>query len=187
MRKLVQHMHVSLDGFVTDQSGGMGWIHVDDEIFDFVGSITKEADTGLYGRVTFGMMEGYWPTAADNPNASKHDLEHAQWYKAASKVVLSRTLQSALDKTQIVSDNLAEQIEKLKGEPGKNIIIFGSPGAAHSLMQANLVDEYWLFVNPVLIGGGKPLFANIQQKTNLRLIETKTFASGVVAMHYEVK
>lgn len=187
MRKLIQHMHVSLDGFVTDRNGGMGWIHVDEEMFEHVGSMTDEADAGLYGRVTFEMMDAYWPTAADKPNATKHDVQHAEWYKAAYKVVLSNTLKTASGSTQIISDNLVEQINTLKEEPGKNILIFGSPGAAHSLMRYNLIDEYWLFVNPVLLGGGKPLFSDIQQQTNLQLLDTKIFRSGVVALHYEVK
>src|ERR1044072_2075112 len=92
MKRLVLFMHVSLDGFVAGPNGEMDWIHVDDEIFDYAGQRTSEADTALYGRVTYQMMEGYWPTAADQPNASKHAIEHSAWYKKVNKVVLSQTM-----------------------------------------------------------------------------------------------
>src|SRR5882672_2392038 len=109
MRKLVSFMHVSLDGFVAGPNGEMDWIKVDEEIFDYAGYRTNEADTALYGRVTYDMMEGYWPTAADQPNASKHDIEHSKWYKKVEKVVLSRSMKGKiLLKTKIVSNHISE-------------------------------------------------------------------------------
>lgn len=92
-------MHVSLDGFVAGPDGEMSWIKVDQEIFDFVGERIEKTDTALYGRVTYEMMENYWPTAGDNPSASKHDLEHSKWYNNAHKIVLSRTMQEKIDQT----------------------------------------------------------------------------------------
>jgi dihydrofolate reductase len=92
MRKLIFSMHTLLDGFVAGPNGAMRWINVNDEIFDFVGAITDKADAALYGRVTYEMMQGYWPTAGDDPNASKHDKEHSAWYNKVSKIVLSRTM-----------------------------------------------------------------------------------------------
>ena len=92
MRKLIFFMHTSLDGFVAGLNGEMDWIKVDDAIFDFVGTMTDQADTALYGRVTYEMMESYWPTAGEQPNASKHDKEHSAWYNKVSKVVLSKTI-----------------------------------------------------------------------------------------------
>lgn len=178
-------MHASLDGFVGGPKGEMNWITVDDEIFDFVGNMTAQADTALYGRVTYEMMEAYWPTAADQPNATKHDKEHSVWYAKVAKVVLSTTLDgTGLQNTQVISDNLIENITRLKQQPGKNILIFGSPRASHSLLQLGLIDEYWIFVNPVLIGQGIPLFKNVTYTIRLKLLEGKTFASGVVALHY---
>src|SRR5438876_888122 len=103
MRKLIQSMHISLDGFATDRNGGMDWIYVDDENFDSTAFITEQADTGLYGKNTFELMEGYWPTAADKPNASNHDRQHSAWYNSAKKVVLSTTLKQASPGTQIIS------------------------------------------------------------------------------------
>ncbi|HWJ28077.1 MAG TPA: dihydrofolate reductase family protein [Flavisolibacter sp.] len=87
MRKLVLFMHVSLDGYVAGPNGEMDWITVNEDIFDYAGRRTNEADTALYGRVTYQMMEGYWPTAADHPNASKHDIEHSAWYNKLEKLV----------------------------------------------------------------------------------------------------
>lgn len=186
MRNLVFFMHTSLDGFVAGLNGEMNWISVDDEIFDFVGMMTDKADTALYGRVTYEMMQGYWPTAGEKPNASKHDKEHAAWYKQVSKIVLSKTLsEKGLDNTTVISDQLTENINKIKNEEGKNILIFGSPAASHSLLSYGLVDEFWLFVNPVLLGQGMPLFKGVNEITKLKLVETKTFSCGVIALHYE--
>ena len=181
-------MHTSLDGFVAGTNGEMDWINVDEEIFEYGEQRIREADTALYGRITYQMMEGYWPTAADQPNPTKHDIEHSRWYANVEKVVLSRTIKGTnLVNTKIISDNLTDEIIKLKQGAGKEIIIFGSPTAAHSLMAANLIDAYWLFVNPVLLGQGIPLFNDIKDRTALTLVTSKVFSSGVVCLHYNCK
>ena len=185
MRSLVYFMHSSLDGFVAGTKGEMNWITVDDEIFDFVTTMTDNADTALYGRVTYQMMEAYWPTAGEKPDASKHDKEHSIWYKKVSKVVLSKTInETGLKNTIVIRDNLLENINSLKQQSGKNILIFGSPRASHSLLSLGLIDEYWIFVNPVLLGKGISLFKNIPELIKLGLLDSKTFISGVVALHY---
>jgi dihydrofolate reductase len=92
MRKLIFFMHTSLDGFVAGLNGEMDWIKVDEAMFDFIGTMTDQADTALYGRVTYQMMESYWPTAGEQPNASKHDIEHSRWYNKVTKIVLSKTI-----------------------------------------------------------------------------------------------
>lgn len=181
-------MHVSLDGFVAGPNGEMDWINVDDEIFDFVPTLTENADTALYGRVTYEMMESYWPTAGEQPNASKHDIEHSAWYKNVSKIVLSKTMSDeGLDNTIVLCDELADNITKIKDQDGKNILIFGSPSASNSLLSLGLIDEFWLFVNPILLGHGMPLFTADIETTKLKLIESKTFSCGVIALHYETK
>ncbi|MDQ6845605.1 MAG: dihydrofolate reductase family protein [Bacteroidota bacterium] len=186
MRKLMLFDHVSLDGFVAGPEGEMDWIKVDNELFDFGGKLIDEADTGLYGRVTYEMMQNYWPGAADLPNASKHDIEHSQWYNRVDKVVISKSLKgSDLEKTQIISGNIQHEITKIKEQPGRNIIMFGSPSAAYSLMEYNLIDEYWIFLNPILIGKGILLFKNIQHQIHLKLAATKIFQSGVAALNYK--
>src|SRR5690242_11773275 len=138
MRKIISFMHVSLDGFVAGPGGEMNWIKVDEELFDYVGKRIGEGDTSLYGRATYQMMEGYWPTAADKPNASRHDINHSRWYSQVHKVVLSKTMQDKiLPNTTIIGDNLAERINQLKQQPGKEILLFGSPTATHALMELN--------------------------------------------------
>lgn len=185
MRNLVYFMHSSLDGYVAGLNSELDWITVDDEIFDFVATMTDQADTALYGRVTYEMMEAYWPTAGEMPDASKHDIEHSIWYKNVSKVVLSKTIHEAgLKNTIVIHDNLSENINKLKQQSGKNILIFGSPRASYSLLNLGLVDEFWIFINPILVGKGMPLFKDVPEIIKLRLLDTKTFASGVVAVHY---
>src|SRR6476620_3136174 len=118
MRKIISFMHISLDGFVAGPNGEMNWITVDEEIFDHIGKRISEGDTALYGRITYEMMEGYWPTAADSPTASKHDIDHSKWYANVHKVVLSKTIKEDLANTTIISDNLSESINKLKQQPG---------------------------------------------------------------------
>ena len=186
MRNLVFFMHASLDGFVAGVNGEMDWIKIDDSMFDFVATMTDKADTALYGRVTYEMMQNYWPTAGEKPNASKHDIVHSAWYNKVSKIVLSKTLnENELTNTVVISDSIADKITEIKKQKGKNILIFGSPTASHSLLQEGLVDEFWIFVNTVLLGQGIPLFKNITGKTLLKLVETKTFSYGVIALHYE--
>ncbi|HET6227207.1 MAG TPA: dihydrofolate reductase family protein [Bacteroidia bacterium] len=188
MRKIISFMHISLDGFVAGPKGEMNWIKVDQEIFDHVGKRIGESDTALYGRKTYEMMESYWPTAGDAPDASKHDIEHSKWYKNARKVILSKTIKNTgLANTEIISGNLSESINKLKKQPGSDILLFGSPTATHALIQQNLIDGYWLFVNPIILGQGIPLFVDIKDEINLKLLNAKQFTSGVTAMDYIVE
>ncbi len=222
MRKIISFMHISLDGFVAGPNGEMNWIKVDEEIFDYVGKRIREGDTALYGRVTYQMMESYWPTAGSKPAATKHDIEHAKWYSKVHKVVLSRTMnpdiywdaslptgtltqeglpagvlaqeglptgvltQEGLTNTKIISDNLADRINEIKQQAGSDILLFGSPTATHSLMQLNLIDGYWLFVNPIILGRGIPLFVDIKDKIKLNLLTTRQFTCGVTELNYIV-
>src|SRR3569833_1366454 len=138
-------------------------------------------------RVTYEMMEGYWPTAGDEPDASKHDIDHSRWYKKAHKIVLSKTMKGAdLPNTTIISDKLADRINEIKQQGDKEILLFGSPTATHALMQQGLIDGYWLFVNPIILGQGIPLFVDINDKTKLNLLTTRQFASGVTELSYMV-
>lgn len=186
MKRLVLFMHTSLDSFVAGLNGEMDWIHVDDEIFNYAARQTDNADTALYGRKTYEMMEAYWPTAADQPNASRHDIVHSNWYNRVTKLVVSKSFHDKnLTHTKIIGTDIVEEINRSKQQEGKNILMFGSPTVAHSLMEHNLIDDYWIFVNPVVLGKGVPLFANT--KLNLRLLSTNAFSSGVVGLHYEKK
>jgi dihydrofolate reductase len=191
MRKIVSFVHMSLDGFVASTAkgpAGLGWISISADLFEYVEQRIQQTDTALYGRTTFEMMESYWPTAADKPDASPHDHNHSRWYKTVRKVVLSKTLLGKNHvNTQIISSNLSDEINKLKHGAGSEILMFGSPSATHSLMAENLIDEYWLFVNPILLAQGIPLFKNIKDKTALMLVNSKSFPSDVVCLQYEVK
>ena len=187
MRKIISFMHLSLDGFVAGLNGEMDWIKVDQEIFDHVGKRISEGDTALYGRVTYQMMESYWPTAGDKPAATKHDIEHSKWYNKVHKVVLSKTMKdTGLTNTEIISDNLSDRINEIKQNGDKDILLFGSPTATHSLIQRNLIDGYWLFVNPIILGQGIPLFVDIKDKIKLKLLTTRQFTCGVTELNYAV-
>jgi dihydrofolate reductase len=187
MRKIISFMHISLDGFAAGLNGEMDWIKVNEEIFDHVGKRISESDTALYGRVTFQMMENYWPTAGDKPNATRHDIEHSKWYNKARKVVLSKTMKdTGLTNTIIISDNLPDRINELKRGADNEILLFGSPRATHSLIQLDLIDGYWLFVNPIILGKGIPLFADIKDKIKLKLLNSHEFTCGVTALNYIV-
>ena len=191
MRKIISFMHISLDGFVAGQNGELDWVKIDQEIFDYVGKRISEGDTALYGRVTYQMMENYWPTAGDKPKASKHDVEHSKWYNNVHKIVLSKTMKgSGLTNTKIISDNLPDRVNEIKQSRdggSKEILLFGSPTATHSLIQLNLIDGFWLFVNPTILGRGIPLFTDIKDKIKLKLLPTtRQFACGVTELNYTV-
>jgi dihydrofolate reductase len=194
MRKIISFMHISLDGFVAGPNGEMDWIKADEEIFNYVGKRISEGDTALYGRVTYQMMESYWPTAGDKPTATRHDIEHSKWYAKVHKVVLSKTMkdaglpagQAGLTNTTIISDNLLDSINEIKHQAGNDILLFGSPTATHSLIQLSLIDGYWLFVNPIILGRGIPLFVDIKDKIKLDLLNTRQFTCGVTELNYTV-
>lgn len=185
MRPLISFVHISLDGFVAGPNGEMNWITINDEIFRQVEKRIGQTDTALYGRVTFDMMEGYWPTAADKPGATEHDRNHSRWYKQAHKLVMSRSMKDTKRAdTTIINDKLVESINTIKSQPGTEILVFGSPSTTHALIEAGLIDGYWLFVNPVMIGKGIPLFDGSQGESKLELIGSHTFACGVTELNY---
>ena len=181
-------MHISLDGFVAGPNGELDWVTVNEELFKYVGQRISQSDTAMYGRVTYDMMEGYWPTAGDKPNASEHDINHSKWYKNVHKVVLSRTLNNdILNNTTIISEDISDRINEVKQQKGKDILLFGSPMATHALIQEGLIDGYWLFLNPIILGQGIPLFVDIREKTRLKLLNSHTFDFGVIALNYTVE
>jgi dihydrofolate reductase len=187
MRRIISFMHISLDGFVAGPNGEMNWIKVDEEIFDHVGKRINGSDKAMYGRKTYEMMENYWPAAGTKPGASKHDIEHSKWYREVHKIVLSKTMKGyGVENTKIISGDLSENINKIRQEEGTDILLFGSPTATHSLLEMNLIDGYWLFVNPIILGKGIPLFSGITGKIKLKLLSTQQFSSGVTELNYIV-
>ncbi|MBO9600114.1 MAG: dihydrofolate reductase family protein, partial [Cohnella sp.] len=148
--------------------------------------ILSTADTVIWGRGTYQMMYGYWPTIPSNPSASEHERNHAEWIDKTAKIVFSTTLDSVeWNNARLVKEDIVEEINKLKRQPGKDMVILGSPRLAHYLMQFDLIDEYKITVSPVLIGGGLPLFQGIKAKVKLKLVENKTFDSGALGLVYQ--
>lgn len=185
MRKLVLFMHVSLDGFAADASNGLGWISYDSYLQQYADGVVATVGSPVYGRVTYEMMAGYWPTVLADANASERDKKHAQWVDGATKYVFSTTMKTAdWNNTVVINNNIAEEVNKLKQQPGKDLVIFGSPGLAHSLMALDLIDEYQLTLNPVLLGSGIPVYGHIKNKANLKLIKATPLENGVVGLHY---
>lgn len=185
MRKLILHMHASLDGYVATPDGSMRWIRLEEALFDDVGRLTATADTALYGRVTYDMMAAYWPNAGEKPNATRHEINHGRWANSVTKIVISTTLtESAWAGTQFLSENIPETIAQLKAQPGKNILMLGSPSTARAFMQWGLVDELQINVNPIVLGGGIPFFPTLSAPLDLELVDSKPYACGVVGLHY---
>jgi dihydrofolate reductase len=188
MRKVVLFMHISLDGFAAGPNGELDWISYDQELEKYAEGVVSTVGAPLYGRITYQMMQSYWPTVLTNPSATQHEIDHANWIENIPKVVFSKTLEKVeWNNTRLIKDNIAEEVLKLKQQPGKDLVIFGSPGLTHTFMQLGLIDEYRLTVNPVVLGKGIPLFKDLKDQTQLKLLNTKTFNSGVVALHYETK
>ena len=185
MRKLVLFMHVSLDGFAANTNSGLDWISYDSELQQYADGIVATVGSPVYGRGTYELMAGYWPTVLDNPNASENSKAHARWVDKATKIVFSKTMKEAgWNNTIVINENIAGEINKLKQQPGKDLVIFGSPGLAHSFMELDLIDEYQLTLNPVLLGSGIPVYQNIKNKTNLKLVKATPLKSGVVGLHF---
>lgn len=187
MRKLVLFLHASLDGFVEGPKGPMdiGWVSYDADLEKHAKEVLSTADTVIWGRGTYEMMYGYWPSVPSDPSATEHELNHAEWIEQTAKVVCSTTLESVeWNNSRLVKENIAEEIKNLKQQPGKDMVILGSPRLAHYLMQHGLIDEFKITVSPVLIGNGLPLFQGVKEKTDLKLIDSKTFDSGALGLVY---
>jgi|SRR5690606_28834356 len=185
MRKIIFLMHVSLDGYVAGPNGEMDWIVYNAEVEKYSHDLHASTDAAMYGRNTYEMMAAYWPTVLSNPESTEADRNHARWADAATKYVVSTTLKSAdWANTVIISDNVKDEVTKIRQQAGKDIWLLGSATLAQSLMQLGLIDEYRLNVNPVILGGGQRLFSQEHPPVNLRLLEAKTFSGGVVALRY---
>jgi dihydrofolate reductase len=188
MRKVVSFTHMSLDGYVSAPNGEFDWITYNDELANDAGQLSRSAGAALYGRVTYKGMESYWPTVLNNPDATDHERQHAAWIENIHKVVFSRTLESvSWNNTTLIKDNVAEEVNQLKQQPGGDMLIFGSPGLTHSLARLGLIDEYRINLNPISLGSGTPLFEVSQPATKLRLTESRTLGCGVVALRYAVE
>jgi dihydrofolate reductase len=185
MGKLIVVVHVSLDGFVAGPNGDLDGFEAGEENLEFVCQLTETADTALFGRVSYELLNGYWPTARNLPAATPGEIAYSNWYNNTRKVVISRTLQAPDDNTVIIRDNTQQEILVLKKQTERDILLFGSPTVAQELRKLDLIDGYWIFINPVLFGRGLPLFADVTVHTKLKLLETKRFANGELALKYQ--
>jgi len=182
MRKVILFNMVTLDGFFEGPNGEIDWHNVDEEFNEFAVHQVNTADGLIFGRVTYELMASYWPT----PAAQADDPIVAEKMNTMPKIVFSRTLNTVeWNNTRLVKGDAAEEISKIKQQPGRDLLIFGSADLASNLTNLGLIDEYRIMVNPVVLGKGNPLFKDIKEKLNLRLLRTKTFSNGNVLLYYE--
>ena len=181
MRKVIFTMSVSVDGFIETASGDISWTSPDPELQRHVIDRENTIDTHLYGRRLYETMVAYWPTADQNPSATEFDIEYARIWKEKRKIVFSKILTQVGGNCQLFRGNISEEINKLKTQLGKDMFV-GGPNLASTFMKLGLIDEYWLYVNPIILGSGKPMFPHLGDRINLKLIGTNTFGSGVVLL-----
>lgn len=182
MRKLIYSIGLSLDGFIAGPDGGFDWSVPDEELFRFHIEQTRELGAHLCGRRLYETMV-YWETAEQNPSSTDFELEFAQIWKQLPKIVFSSTLETVQGNARLATRSVAEEAEALKRQPGKDIGV-GGAALASSLIRLGLIDEYRLFVNPVLVGGGTPFFPTLDQQLDLELVDMRTFGSRVVYLRY---
>jgi dihydrofolate reductase len=183
MRKVIYSMGVSLDGFIAGPNGEIDWGAPDEERHRFHNEQTREIGAHFCGRRLYEEMR-YWDTAEENPSASEYELEFARVWKEIPKIVFSTTLEKVDGNARLATDGVAKEVARLKAEPGKDLAV-GGAGLASSFIEQGLVDEFRLFVSPVVLGGGTPYFPALQERIDLELVETKTFGSPVVYLRYQ--
>ena len=182
MRKLIYSMGVSLDGFIAGPGGEIDWSAPDPERHRFHNEELRELGAELCGRRLYEEML-YWETAHENPGIGQTELEFARIWQALPKIVFSTTLRSVEGNARLATRSLAQEVAALKQQPGKDLGV-GGAGLASACVELDLVDEYRLFVSPVVLGGGAPFFPPTHERIDLELLETRTFASRVVYARY---
>ena len=182
MRKLIYSTGVSLDGFIAGPDGQIDWSAPDEELHRFHNQQTREIGVHLCGRRLYEEMS-FWETAEENPSLPEAELEFARIWKDTPKIVFSKTLEKVEGNARLAGSGVAEAVAKLKEEPGKDLSV-GGAGLASTLMKLGLIDEYRLFISPVVLGGGTPYFPALDDRINLELVETRAFGSRVVYARY---
>ena len=183
MRKLIAAMNVTLDGFCNHEA-----MTADDEIHEHYSDLLRNAGTLIYGRITYQLMESYWPTVVKNPTGNRPTDDFAVLIDDVTKIVYSRTLKNVVWKNSTLKKEIVKEeivaLKQSRNGGSKNILV-GSPSLIVALTQLDLIDEYQLGVQPIVLGNGLPLFKNIKDRINLKLLKTKTFGCGAVALYYE--
>jgi dihydrofolate reductase len=182
-RKLIYSMGVSLDGYIAGPKGEIDWGAPDEELHRFHNEQMREIGAHLCGRRLYETML-YWETAEENPGAADYEIEFARIWKSIPKIVFSTTLDRVEGNARLLRDGLAEEVTRLKDEPGKDLAV-GGAGLASSLIELGLIDEFRLFVSPVVLGAGTPYFPALEERIKLELLETRTFDSRVLYVRYQ--
>ena len=182
MRKLIYSMGVSLDGFIAGPDGDIGWSAPDEELHRFHNQQAREVGAELYGRRLYEVML-FWETAEERSSLPEYEREFAHIWKDTPKIVFSRTLEHVEGNARLAGDDAVAEVARLKEQPGKHLTV-GGAGLASTFMRAGLIDEYRLFVSPVVLGGGTPYFPALDERIDLELVETRTFGSRVVYLRY---
>jgi dihydrofolate reductase len=183
MRKLIYALNVSLDGYFEGPDGDLSWSIPDEELHRHFNELDRRIDLHLYGRRLYENMAAFWPTAEENPGASPVEIEYARIWKQMPKVVFSKSLTSVGWNSRLVHTDAAREVRALKAQPGGDMSVAGAE-LAGSLMQLGLVDEYRVYIHPVVIGSGRPMFPPMSNSLRLELIGIQTIGSGVVLLNY---
>ncbi len=182
MRRVLFFMMVSLDGYFEGREHAIDWHNVGEEFNDFAIAQLQEVDTLLFGRLTYEMMASWWPT----PQAIANDPVVAEKMNSTPKIVFSHSLSDAKwENTRLVKEDFGTEVMRLKAQPGKDMIIFGSSDLAVSFVEHGLLDELRIMINPVVLGQGRSVFQGIHDRLRLKLLRTKTFHSGNVLLYYQ--
>jgi dihydrofolate reductase len=183
MRKLMVFNSMSLDGFIADGKGDMSWAHKQDEEWNsFVAGNASGEGVLVFGRKTYDMMAGYWPT----PMAAQNSPVVAKRMNELQKIVFSRTMERASwQNTTLAEGELAVEMKRLKEQPGAGLVILGSASIVAQLSDARLIDEYQVALSPILLGGGKSMFAGLREKLPLKLVRSRSFQNGNVFLIYQ--
>lgn len=184
MRKIILMTSVSLDGFFEAPDGDLGWHLVDDEVHTHFNEVLEAMSAFIQGRRTYELMDSFWAAAGDDPEITGPMAEFAGIWRDTPKIVFSRTLEIFGDNATIVREVVPEEVEALKSTPGGDMAVGGADLAA-TFMEHDLIDEYRIYVHPVILGRGRPLFPASDRPIGLRLIETREFGNGVVLLRYE--
>jgi dihydrofolate reductase len=184
MSNVIYSMNVSLDGFVETPDRKLDWVIVDEELHTFFNDQAREMGTFLYGRRMYELMADSWPTADADPSVPEYMAEFARIWRDKPKIVFSKSLEQVEWNSRLVRENIADEIAKLKAQPGNHMGL-GGPTIASTFVRRGLIDEYRLFVQPVVLGAGTPFFPAVDTTIKLRLAETRTFGSGVVYLRYQ--
>ena len=183
MRKLTYSMGVSLDGFIAGPGGEIDWSAPDEELHRFHNEQAEQLGAHLCGRRLYEEML-YWETAGASGTAPEHEREFARIWQRTPKIVFSTTLETVEGNARLATGDVADEVRALKEQPGGELSV-GGAGLAATCIELGLVDEYRLFVSPVVLGGGTPYLPALEQRIELELVETRTFGSRVIYLRYE--